>query len=380
REFQAILPLRGKIINVEKARLDKVLENKEIQSMITAIGAGIGLGSDEGTFNIDKARYHKIVIMTDADVDGSHIRTLLLTFFCRQMPELVKRGYVYVAQPPLYRITRKKREEYIQDDSELSRILIDLGAEEVTLKNLSDGTAVESSRLREILALLSRLDRFVDVIQRNGGNFEHYLGARDAATHRLPEYMVKIRAGNEEQIVYCLDEEALQSFSAENPDLKLSGAAPADESSKTEAGKPSRRARLYDVHEARAIGKLLAQLGEKGLALEHFSAQDKPLFEIVDHEGRQHPLFSVPEILERVLEIGRRGLEIYRFKGLGEMNAKQLYETTMDPAKRKLLQVKFNEENMVEADRMFTILMGDVVEPRRQFIEDNALNVRNLDV
>jgi DNA gyrase subunit B len=192
--------------------------------------------------------------------------------------------------------------------------------------------------------------------------------------------MVKIRAGNEEQIVYCLDEEALQSFSAENPDLKLSGAAPADESSKTEAGKPSRRARLYDVHEARAIGKLLAQLGEKGLALEHFSAQDKPLFEIVDHEGRQHPLFSVPEILERVLEIGRRGLEIYRFKGLGEMNAKQLYETTMDPAKRKLLQVKFNEENMVEADRMFTILMGDVVEPRRQFIEDNALNVRNLDV
>jgi DNA gyrase subunit B len=381
REFQAILPLRGKLINVEKARLDKVLENKEIQSMITAIGAGIGLGSDEGTFNIEKARYHKIVIMTDADVDGSHIRTLLLTFFCRQMPELVKRGYVYVAQPPLYRITRKKREEYIQDDGELNRMLIDLAAEEVKLKNLADGSTMESVKLREILALLARLARFVDVIQRNGANFENYLAARDAATHRLPEYMVKIRIGNEEQMQYCLDDAALKAFSEANPDLKLFGAATTDEAGKpADTGKPTRRARLYDVHEARAIGKLLAQLGEKGLALDHFSAQDKPLFEIVEHDGRQHPLFSVPEILERVLEIGRRGLEIYRFKGLGEMNAKQLFETTMDPTKRKLLQVKFNEENMVEADRMFTILMGDLVEPRKQFIEDNALNVRNLDV
>ena len=380
REFQAILPLRGKLINVEKARLDKVLENKEIQSMITAIGAGIGGGDGEGTFNIDKARYHKIVIMTDADVDGSHIRTLLLTFFCRQMPELVKRGFVYVAQPPLYRITRKKREEYIQDDSELNRMLIDLAAEEVKLKNLADGSTVDSVRLREILALLARLARFVDVIQRNGANFEHYLAARDAATHKLPEYMVKVRAGNEEQMAYCLDEDALRAFSEANQDLKLFGEATTEEGGKSDAGKPSRRARLYDVHEARAIGKLLVQLGEKGLALDHFSAQDKPLFEIIENDGRQHPLFAVPEILDRVLEIGRRGLEIYRFKGLGEMNAKQLFETTMDPTKRKLLQVKFNEENMVEADRMFTILMGDVVEPRRQFIEDNALNVRNLDV
>jgi DNA gyrase subunit B len=304
----------------------------------------------------------------------------LLTFFCRQMPELVKRGFIYVAQPPLYRITRKKREEYIQDDSELNRILIDLGAEEVTLKNLADGSTVESGRLRDILTLLARLARFVDVIQRNGANFENYLAARDPETHRLPEYMVKIRIGNEEKMAYCLDEAALRSFSAANPDLKLSGAPAPDENVKAEPGKPARRARLYDVHEARAIGKMLALLGEKGLALDHFSAQDKPLFEVVEHDGRQHPLFSVPEILERVLEIGRRGLEIYRFKGLGEMNAKQLFETTMDPTKRKLLQVKFNEENMVEADRMFTILMGDLVEPRRQFIEDNALNVRNLDV
>jgi DNA gyrase subunit B len=384
RKTQAILPLRGKLINVEKARLDKVLENKEIQSMITAIGAGIGIGEDEGTFNIEKVRYHKIVIMTDADVDGSHIRTLLLTFFCRQMPELVKRGYVYVAQPPLYRITRKKREEYIQDDTELNRILIDLSAEEVKLKNLADGSTLEAKQLREILALLARLARFSDVIQRNGGNFEDYLSARDRSSGKLPEYMIKIREGNEEHLHYALDDAALTAFSEANPDLRLLGAVASavtdDSVAKADSSRPQRRARLYDIHEARAIARLMQQLGEQGLALDHFAAQDKPLFELIETDGRQHPLFAVPEILERVLEIGRRGLEIYRFKGLGEMNAKQLYETTMDPVKRKLLQVKFNEENMVEADRMFTILMGDIVEPRRQFIEDNALNVRNLDV
>ncbi|RFC51679.1 MAG: DNA gyrase subunit B [Verrucomicrobia bacterium] len=381
RRTQAILPLRGKLINVEKARLDKALENKEIQTMITAIGAGIGTGEGEGTFNIGKVRYHKIVIMTDADVDGSHIRTLLLTFFCRQMSELVRRGYVYIAQPPLYRITRKKREEYIQDDSELNRILIDLGAEEVALKNLASGAVISAQHLREILELLARLDRFVDVIQRNGGNFEQYLAARETETQRLPAYMVKVRSGNEETMAYCLDEIALRSFAEANPDLRLfADISHSADSSRSDAGLPQRRARLYEIHESRAISKILIQLGEKGLPLNQFSAQDQPLFELLENDGRQHPLFAVPEILQRVLEIGRRGLEIYRFKGLGEMNAKQLYDTTMDPKRRKLLQVKFNEENMVEADRMFTILMGDVVEPRRVFIEDNALNVRNLDV
>ena len=381
RRTQAILPLRGKLINVEKARLDKALENKEIQTMITAIGAGIGTGEGEGTFNIGKVRYHKIVIMTDADVDGSHIRTLLLTFFCRQMSELVKRGYVYIAQPPLYRITRKKREEYIQDDSELNRILIDLGAEEVALKNLASGAVISAQHLREILELLARLDRFVDVIQRNGGNFEQYLAAREPETQRLPAYMVKVRSGNEETMAYCLDEVALRSFAEGNPDLRLfADISHSADTSRSDAGLPQRRARLYEIHESRSISKILIQLGEKGLPLNQFSAQDKPLFELLENDGRQHPLFAVPEILQRVLEIGRRGLEIYRFKGLGEMNAKQLYDTTMDPKRRKLLQVKFNEENMVEADRMFTILMGDVVEPRRAFIEDNALNVRNLDV
>ncbi|MFN7286591.1 MAG: DNA gyrase subunit B, partial [Verrucomicrobiota bacterium] len=247
RRTQAILPLRGKLINVEKARLDKALENKEIQTMITAIGAGIGTGEGEGTFNINKVRYHKIVIMTDADVDGSHIRTLLLTFFCRQMSELVRRGYIYIAQPPLYRITRKKREEYIQDDGELNRILIDLGAEEVSLRTLADGAVVSAQQLREILELLARLDRFVDVIQRNGGNFEDYLAARDREAQRLPAYMVKIRSGNEETVEYCLDESSLRSFAEANPDLRIfADISHTPDAARTENGQLQRRARLYE--------------------------------------------------------------------------------------------------------------------------------------
>jgi DNA gyrase subunit B len=213
---------------------------------------------------------------------------------------------------------------------------------------------------------------------------------RDAETHRLPEYLVIVRTGNEESVHYIHDEDALRIYSEANPDLHLGAAvvaaapeAPADAAA-LPASKPEpvtkRRARLYEVHEARAISRLLAQLQEKGLALDHFSAQDKPLFEVIESEEKIQPVFSVPEILERVLDIGRRGVEIRRFKGLGEMNASQLFDTTMDPATRRLLQVKMNEDNAVEADRMFTILMGDVVEPRRQFIEDNALNVRNLDI
>src|SRR6185503_15369224 len=159
RKFQAILPIRGKLINVEKARLDKVLQNNEIRTMITAIGTGIGDGEGEGAFDLNKLRYHKIIIMTDADVDGSHIRTLLLTFFYRQMPQLVKRGFVYIAQPPLYSITRKKRVEYVDDDAQLNKILIQIGTEEVKLKNLADDRVISQRQLEEILELLESLDK-----------------------------------------------------------------------------------------------------------------------------------------------------------------------------------------------------------------------------
>ncbi len=387
RRTQAILPIKGKIINVEKARLDKVLQNKEIQTMITALGTGIGDGEGEGSFNIGKARYHKVIIMTDADVDGSHIRTLLLTFFCRQMTELVRRGYVYIAQPPLYLVKRRKREEYVQDDAALNRILIELGADEVKLRNVADGAVIENDKLKSILELLSPLSRLSDVIRRNGGDFEKYIQARDHATGAMPSYMVRIRQGNEESVHYFLSDVELTDFGHANADLMLFGRTEATEGegnapASSEANK-ARRARLIEIHEANSIRKILVQLAELGLAVEHFSSQDKPLFELVEGDSENAkvtPVFNVPGILEGVMNVGKRGLEIQRFKGLGEMNAKQLFSTTMDPTNRKLLRVKLNEENEIEADRIFTILMGDIVEPRRNFIEENALNVRNLDV
>ena len=391
RKTQAILPLRGKVINVEKARLHRALQNKEIQTMITAIGTGIGEGDQDGAFNIEKARYHKIIIMTDADVDGSHIRTLLLTFFCRQMEPLVRAGYLYIAQPPLYKVTRKKREEYVQDDAALNRILIELGAGDVRLKNLSDGKEFPAEKLTELLEKIGKLTRYSDGVSRTGADFEDYLSNRDPETGHPPDYVVVVRTGNEEAIHYFATEDALREFSAENRDLALFKHESKDEASaedeggekKESAPAVQRRARLYQIHEARAIEKVLGDLAAAGLNVEHFSAQDNPLFELIEGEDENavaHPVFSVPEILSQIIQIGRRGIEIQRYKGLGEMNAKELYDTTMDPATRKLLRVKLNDENEVEADRMFTILMGDVVEPRRIFIEDNALNVRNLDV
>jgi len=386
RRTQAILPLRGKLINVEKARLHKALQNKEIQSMITAIGAGIGDGEQEGAFNLDKVRYHRIIIMTDADVDWSHIRTLLLTFFCRQMPELVRAGYLYIAQPPLYLVARKKRQEYVQDDAGLNRILIDLGAEDVELRSLAGdagGRAFSTDELRRILEILAALSRYSRSIEGNGGNFADYLGAREGS--HLPAYMVKVREGNEESLHYFAHEQALREFSDQNRDLKLFGeVGETDEAEGAgSAGAATRRAILYELHESHVVARLLKGLEELGLDTGRFYAMDEPLFELVEGEGEKavrEPLFSVPEILDKVLDIGRRGVKIQRFKGLGEMNAKQLYSTTMDPESRQLLRVRLDEDNLVQADTMLDTLMGDVVEPRKRFIEDNALNVRNLDI
>ena len=397
RRYQAILPIRGKLINVEKARLDKVLQNSEIQTMITAVGTGIGSGDQEGAFNIAKLRYGRIIIMTDADVDGSHIRTLLLTFFYRQMPELVKQGKIFIACPPLYLIKRKKREEYVDDDAQLNRILISLGAEEVKLKNLADGKVFTASQLKDLLELLERLSKFSDAIRRHGGDFEEYLRERDPKTGVLPAYLVKIREGNVEWVTYFPGEAEMRAFHEENRDLNLfedeleggnfdvprsDGDSEQGERLRKQDGGMRRRASLVELHESHAVQKLIGELARKGLKVEHFADGDHPIFELIEGEGDKtvaHSVFSVPEILAKVLEIGRKGMQIQRFKGLGEMNPKQLFETTMNPDKRKLMKVDLNEDNAVEADRMFTILMGDVVEPRRQFIEDNALNAR-LDV
>jgi DNA gyrase subunit B len=198
RRTQAILPIRGKLINVEKARLDKVLANTEIRTMITAIGTGIGDGEAEGSFNLEKLRYHRIIIMTDADVDGSHIRTLLLTFFYRQMPKLVRSGHIYVAQPPLYQIKRKKREEYVDDDVQLNKILISLGTEDIRLRHLVDGKEFTLEQLKAILDLLEKLDKFAASVRRHGGDFEQYLAHREPDGGKLPAYLVKVREGNQE--------------------------------------------------------------------------------------------------------------------------------------------------------------------------------------
>jgi DNA gyrase subunit B len=396
RRYQAILPIRGKLINVEKARIDQFLKNNEIQSMITAIGTGIGKpkedgassSKDEASFDISKLRYGRIIIMTDADVDGSHIRTLLLTFFYRQMTELVRSGKIYIAQPPLYQIKRKKREEYVEDDVELNKILIKLGAEDVRLKNLADDKEITAAHLKDILESLEKLAKLSESIRRHGGDFEGFLAKRNARNGKLPAYLVKIRDGNEETVRYFPDEKAVREFHQENPDLNLFDAdvqqelLPLETAAKTN-GIGRRRATKVELHEATTIQKLIAELARKGLKVDHYGASDRPIFELIEGEGERaiaHPLFSIPEILHKILEIGRRGVQITRFKGLGEMNAKELFETTMNPEKRKLLKVDLNEDNAVEADQMFTRLMGDAVEPRRQYIEDNALNVRNLDV
>jgi DNA gyrase subunit B len=373
-----------------------VLQNTEVQTLITAIGTGIGGGDQEGSFNIERLRYGRIIIMTDADVDGSHIRTLLLTFFYRQMPELVKQGKIYIACPPLYLIKRKKREEYVDDDAALNKILISLGAEEVKLKNLADSKTFTPAQLREMLDLLQRLSKYSDSIRRHGGDFEAYLNERDKKTGVLPTYLLKVREGNDEWVTYFPGEEQVREFAAENTDLNLfeveapetpaeGEAAPVDKpAAKAKKEDPSlrRRARLVELHESVPVQKLIDELAKKGLKVEHFSNHDAPLFELLEGEGDKataQPVFSIPEILERIIEIGKRGLTIQRFKGLGEMNPKQLFETTMNPEKRRLLKVDLNEQNALDADKMFTILMGDIVEPRRQFIEDNALNAR-LDI
>jgi DNA gyrase subunit B len=395
RRYQAILPIRGKLINVEKARLDQALKNTEIQSMITAIGTGIGKPRDENTakdeasFDITKLRYGRIIIMTDADVDGSHIRTLLLTFFYRQMTELVRAGKIYIAQPPLYQIKRKKREEYVDDDIQLNKILISLGAEDVRLKNLADNKELSAAQLKDILESLERLAKLSESVRRHGGDFESYLAARDPKSGKLPAYLVKVREGNEESVRYFHDQREVREFHEENLDLNLFDAEMGQEllplttvPVKSNGG-VRRRAKLVELHESATIQKIIAELGRKGLKVDHYAASDHPIFELIEGEGEKatvHPLFSIPEIHQKIVEIGRRGVQIKRFKGLGEMNAKELFNTTMDPEKRKLLKVDLNDDNAVDADKMFTILMGDVVEPRRQFIEDNALNVRNLDV
>jgi DNA gyrase subunit B len=383
RRFQAILPLRGKLINTEKARLDKVLSNEEIRTLITAVGTGIGDAEGEGAFNVDKARYHKIIIMTDADVDGSHIRTLLLTFLYRQMRGLLDRGYVYIAQPPLYRIKRKKREQYIDNDEQLNRILLELGSEDVVLTRLAERHVFSPQQIDRIVESLAALEKLGAGVTRYGASLNEYLDKHDKQTHALPRYIARIREGNKESHQFLQDETARAKFIQDNgldADLFEQPVGAVAKDAKPVAA--PRRVTLHEIFESSEMAKILKAVASIGLDIERFSPTEAPRYTITENPGQKSEatteLRAPLEIVAQIRANGRKGLTIQRYKGLGEMNPKQLFETTMDPEKRRLLKVAVNDA--AKADALFTLLMGDEVPPRRQFIEDNALNVQYLDV
>lgn len=354
RTFQAILPLRGKVLNVEKARLDKILGNNEIQTMITAIGTGIG----KDDFNIEKARYHRIIIMTDADVDGLHIRTLILTFLYRQMPELIERGYIYIAQPPLYKIVRRKREEYVQNDNELTRILMELGTDGLTARDSEGTVLLDAEGLKQVLGLLNQLEPQMDLVKRKEIDPAAYIAAR-RADGALPLYAVIRGSGKEKETRFAFDEEELRQI---NESFEADGIP----------------FRYVDVQMNKRIREGLEALTAAGMPADRLLTGDEAIFSLYEGEEKVGSVTCLLQLLEAIRDLGKKGMTIQRYKGLGEMNPSQLWETTMDPARRKLVKVVL--EDAIKADQIFTILMGDEVAPRRDFIEANALNVRNLDI
>ncbi|MGB0372989.1 MAG: DNA topoisomerase (ATP-hydrolyzing) subunit B [Opitutales bacterium] len=382
RGTQAILPIRGKLLNVEKARLDKVLNNQEIRTLITAIGTGIGDHEGDGAFNIEKARYHKIILMTDADVDGAHICTLLLTFIYRQMRGLIEKGYVYIAQPPLYKIKRRRREQYIDNDAQLNSILLELGTEDVELLRTRDEHFFPNERLEAFIEGLNKLENLGRGVTRHGCSLAQYLDQKKPETYELPKYLVRIRTGNEEEFKFIANEEDLAAYYLEmgcedvNEDVIMRTVEREDQTL-------NQRITIHEVFEAAQITKTLLSLAEEGLDVQQFSASEEPRYRLIENRGDEKKesiieLHSILELVDNIRTLGRRGLSIQRYKGLGEMNPKQLFETTMDPKTRRLLKVDIIDAAL--ADASFSMLMGEDVPSRRAFIEDNALNVSHLDV
>lgn len=363
RHFQAILPIKGKILNVEKSRLDKILSNDEIRTIITALGTGIG-----EEFDVAKLRYHKIVLMADADVDGSHIRTLLLTLLYRQMPKLVEDGYVYIAQPPLYKIKRGQREEYIQTEAQMEEMVLDLGREGNIFIRLKDKHAFSDQQFRELLSLLVELEKIGKFLDKKGVSFIKYLNFRHQKTKKMPIYRVKVEG--KDQFLYSDKELAELTQGGNGLDI-------------------------LELFEAKDIENLAAKIEKLGLEMSSYSQEIiqgkdssskekekepkfKPSYRISNAEKAQKDFFFLRDALTFIKEQAVKGMHIQRYKGLGEMNPHQLWETTMDPEKRTMLKVTL--EDAVEVDKMFTMLMGDVVEPRRAFIESYAHQVKNLDI
>lgn len=361
-KYQAILPLRGKILNVEKARIDKMLANEEICNIISAVGTDIADAED-----VEKRNYDKIILLTDADVDGSHIRTLILTFLYRQMPKMVVEGHVYLAQPPLYRVTHRKNVRYIQTKEQMDRELLDRALADSTLGRPGEKLGLDQTKLRQLVETLQPLEQALSILERRG----HQLSAllEMGKSKGLPSYRVH-RPGQEH---WFHTAEEVQAFcQAHQPAAggETNGHGPAFD--------------IQELHEVKAIARGLEKLKEFKLAADDLLAaktlpgQEPAVRFLLRHGEQEKKLHTLRELLPALKELGEKGLAITRFKGLGEMNPEELWETTLDPQKRTLLQVRL--EDLVKADELFRVLMGDKVEPRREFIEKHALEVRNLDV
>jgi DNA gyrase subunit B len=386
RRYQAILPLFGKPINVEKARIDKALANRSIMLLISALGTGVGDHEGEGSFAADRCRYHKIIIMADADVDGSHICTLYMTFFYRYMRKIIENGWLYIAQPPLYRIKRKKREQYVDNDEHMNRILLELGSEDVSLVRTRDGHVFPAAKIDKIVNTLARLEQLGGGILRYGCQFATYLDQKDESNnYALPAYLARIRTGNLEEFNFLKDDEERARFYVDNHIDDVYEDIIVRQVPGPDGVLLNQRITVHEIYEAAQMSKILQELAELGMDVQHWEKNDEPRYKIVENvapapgkEPHEILLYSVLELVPQIRELGRRGLSIQRYKGLGEMNAKQLYETTMDPTKRNLLKVQIDDA--AHAEQVFTMLMGEDVPSRRTFIEDNALNVSYLDV
>ena len=372
REFQAILPLRGKIINAYKSREDKVLANEEIRSIIAAVGVGIGEELD-----LEKRRYNKIVIMTDADVDGSHIRTLLLTFFYRQMFNLIRAGHIYLAQPPLFRVRRKKRTYYIQTEEEMKNQLLEMGLEGTTFES-GDGREIKGRELASLARTLASLEEALSALERRGISIREHATRQDPTSGKLPVYHVFL--GGQE---YWFPSRAdLDAFVAQQEEATGEELAVDDTDAVAEGNGKAPRLHIVEFHEVRSINKRLEELKELGFEIDSLfpierTGTEEPRYVAVRGESRTG-LEDLRGLLSTLRSVGEKGLTITRFKGLGEMNAEELRETTLDPANRTLIQVTM--EDTAAAEDLFRVLMGEKVEPRREFIERHALEARNVDV
>ncbi|MCL2117747.1 MAG: DNA gyrase subunit B [Planctomycetaceae bacterium] len=378
REYQALLPLRGKVINAYKARDDKVLANEEVRSMIAALGSGFGADVD-----LSKRRYDKVVIMTDADVDGSHIRTLLLTFFYRQMYELLKAGHVYLAQPPLYRVTQKtgkKTSTYVQTDEEMKQQLLELGLSGSQFET-EDGNVIEGGTMERLCRTLAAIEDSIVALERRGISLKDHAGRQDAESGRLPVFHI---LWNHKDYWFTSTQER-DEFIAKNQQESGEAATISSESdNETEDIKAhaDHKMRILELHEVRSINRQLADLREMGFGIDALMPKVRtgiqtPRYTLKRGDNASG-LEDLRSLLSAVRAAGEKSLDITRFKGLGEMNAEELRETTLDPKNRVLVQVTM--EDASAADDLFRVLMGDKVEPRREFIEKHALEVKNLDV